>query len=81
MVEHFLIKEQLTALKKKRHMTLHKHVTIIPVPASLAGETFLTALHHFLEHHVIIVGVQKEGPMMNPPFGYELHPEDELISL
>ncbi|ANT57797.1 MULTISPECIES: potassium channel family protein [Bacillus] len=81
MVEHFLLKEQLMALKIKRNMTLHKQITIIPVPASLAGETFLTALHHFLEHHVIIVGVQKkEGPMMNPPFGYELHPEDELIS-
>lgn len=60
MVEHFLLKEQFKALKKKRHMTLHKQITIIPVPASLAGETFLTALHHFLEHHVIIVGVQKK---------------------
>ena len=60
-------------------MTLHKQITIIPVPASLAGD-ILNGTSSLLEHHVIIVGVQKEGPMMNPPFGYELHPEDELIS-
>ncbi|MGE6629870.1 potassium channel family protein [Bacillus sp. NPDC077027] len=82
MVEHFLLKEQLTSLKKKKKMTLHKNITIIPVPKALIGETFLTALQHFLDHHVILIGVQKkEGPMMNPPFTYELHPEDELIAL
>ncbi|WP_226567398.1 hypothetical protein [Bacillus stratosphericus] len=30
-----------------------------PPPPALAGKTYLTVLRHFLEHHVIIVGVQK----------------------
>ncbi|ATH92939.1 potassium channel protein [Bacillus glycinifermentans] len=81
MLRHFLIKNQLSD-PLFQEADVHLKIHAIPVPDRMAGSSFQEAVSHFMNEHILIIGVQqKDGPILSPSFSYTIKKTDKLLSL
>ncbi|MDA7028084.1 potassium channel family protein [Bacillus sp. CLL-7-23] len=81
MFQSFLHKKQLPDFIRQE-ARVDMNIQTISVPQKLQGKPFKDVIRHFMDDHIIIIGVQqKEGMILSPSFSYKIQKSDKLLSL